>query len=166
MSLTAKLNLTLAATLTSALDLSTPDDTLSYSHKVNLTSGTGNNQGDMLWHDQRTLAASGTEDLDLAGALSNAFGATQTFVELVAVGIFAASGNTNDVQLTRPASNGAPLFLAAGDGIAVKPGGAFYWVAPNTGITVTAGTGDLLTVTNSAGSTGVTYDVVIIGRSV
>lgn len=165
MSLTTKAQLSIAAQLTRALDLSTPVDALSYSHLVNLTSGTADGSADMLWHDTRTLAASGTENLDLAGALANAFGATQTFAELVAVGVFAASGNTNDVQLTRPASNGTPLFIAAGDGIPVKPGGAFWWIAPNAGVAVTASTGDLLTVTNSAGSTSVTYDVVIIGRS-
>lgn len=165
MSLTTKAQLSIAAQLSAALDLSTPVDALSYSHLVNLTSGTADGSADMLWHDTRTLTASGTENLDLAGALVNAFGTTQTFAEVVAVGVFAAAANTNNVQVTRPASNGVPLFLAASDGIAVPPGGAFWWIAPNAGIAVTAGTGDILTVTNSAGSTSVTYDVVIIGRS-
>jgi hypothetical protein len=48
----------------------------------------------------------------------------------------------------------------------VRPDGKFVWVAPGaTGIAVTAGTGDLITLTNSGGTTGVTYDVVIIGAS-
>ena len=165
MSLTTNVKLSLVATLTAALDLSTPADSLSYTHNVALTSGTSTGKADMLWHDQRTLAASATENLDLAGSLSNAFGATQTFAKIKAVGVFAATGNTNDVQVTRDGTNGVPLFLAAGDGIAVKPGGAFWWIAPNTGITVTAATGDLLVVTNSAGTTSVTYDIVVIGTS-
>jgi DNA-binding beta-propeller fold protein YncE len=91
---------------------------------------------------------------------------TLTFARIKLLYIGAASGNTNDVQITRPASNGVPLFLAAGDGIAVRPDGKFVWVAPGaTGIAVTAGTGDLITLTNSGGTTGVTYDVVIIGAS-
>lgn len=133
---------------------------------IELTSGTGSNQADLIFHDQRTLAASGTEDLDLAGSLTDAYGTTLTFARIKAIMVTAASGNTNNVQVTRPASNGVPLFLAAGDGIPVLPGGVFLWVAPNAaGVAVTAGTGDLLTFTNSAGTTSVTYDVVIIGAS-
>jgi len=152
--------------LTNALDLSTPVDALSLTQRIQLTNGTGANQADMLWHDERTLSASATEDLDLAASLTSSFGATLTFARIKALIVVAASANTNNVQVTRPASNGVPLFLAAGDGIPVLPGGVFAWVAPNAaGVAVTADTGDLLTFTNSAGSTSVTYDVVIVGAS-
>jgi len=165
-SLTAKLTTDLVATLTNALDLSTVTDPLDFKSTISLSSGTGANQADMLWHDTRTLSASATEDLDLAGVLTNAFGTTQTFARIKVVMVTAASGNTNNVNVTRPASNGVPLFLAASDGIPVRPGGLFLWVAPDaTAVAVTAGTGDLLTFTNSAGSTSVTYSVAIIGAS-
>lgn len=151
---------------TSPLDLSTPIDPLSLTERIRLTSGTGAGAADMKWHDRRTLSASGTEDLDVAGSLTGAFGNTLTFARIKAVLVVASSANTNDVQVTRPASNGVPLFLAAGDGLAVKPGGLFLWVAPDaSGVAVTGGTGDKITVTNSAGSTSVTYDVVIVGAS-
>jgi len=59
-----------------------------------------------------------------------------------------------------------PLFLAASDGISVRPGGLFCWAAPDaTAVAVTAGTGDLLAIANSGAGTSVTYDVVIIGSS-
>ena len=46
----------------------------------------------------------------------------------------------------------------------MQPGGTLLLVAPNAaGYAVTAGTGDLLKVANSGGSTGVTYDIVIVG---
>lgn len=154
------------ATYKNLLDLSQPVDNLAKTLTVELANGTGASSADLMFHDQRTLTASGTEDLDLAGGLTNPFGATLTFVELRAILITAASGNTNNVNITRPASNGVPLFLAASDGIAVPPGGAFLWTCPADGkVTVTASTGDLLTITNSAGSTSVTYDVVILGVS-
>ena len=62
-------------------------------------------------------------------------------------------------------SNGFTSWVGdATDVVKVKPGGALILVAPDaTGYAVTAGTGDLLTITNSAGSTSVTYDVVIMG---
>ena len=70
------------------------------------------------------------------------------------------------MRVTRPASNGVPLFLAASDGLDVKPGGCFLWLAPDaTGVAVTAGTGDLINIANSSSGTSVTYDVVIIGAS-
>lgn len=166
MALSTKLTANLVATLTDALDLSTPSDALSYAARYDLTSGTSANQADMLWHDRRTLNASATEDLDLAGVLVNGLGDTQTFARIKMVIVAAATGNTNNVNVTRPASNGVPLFLAAGDGIPVRPGGMFVWVAPDgTAVAVTGGTGDLLTFTNSAGSTSVTYDVIVIGAS-
>lgn len=76
MALTSKLTVKLAATLTSVLDLGTVKDPLEYEKSLSLTDGTGANEGDQLWHDQRTIAASGTDSLDLAGSLSNAFGTT------------------------------------------------------------------------------------------
>jgi hypothetical protein len=156
----------IATTFKNLIDLSTPTDEATLTAKVQLSNGTGANSADLQWHDQRTLSASATEDLDLAAVLTSVFGATLTFVELRAIMIKAAAANTNNVNLTRPASNGVPLFLAAGDGIPVPPGGAFLWTCPADGkVTVTASTGDLLTLTNSAGSTSVTYDVFIVGTS-
>ncbi len=153
-------------TFRNVLDLSVPVDTLTKQTKIELSNGTSSNNADLCFHDQRTLGASGTEDLDLAGSLAGPFGASQVFVELRAVLFSAASANTNNVLVSRPASNGVPLFSAAGDQIIIPPGGVFLWSCPADGkIPVTASTGDLITVTNSAGSTSVTYDVVIIGVS-
>lgn len=165
--------MTLTTTITSQVqakhvgstDLSSLVDTLDLSKRTDLSSGTAANQADLIWHDRRTLSASANEDLDLAAALSDAFGTTLTFVKLKYIRVIAAAANTNNVNVTRPASNGVPVFLAAGDGMPVLPGGTFEWVAPGAGVTVTAGTGDLINIANSAGSTSVTYDIVIIGTS-
>lgn len=154
------------ATYSNLLDLGTGVDNFLKRSKIELTNGTGASGADRMFHDQRTISASSNEDLDLAGVLSNEFGATLTFVELRAVLISASSANTNNVLVSRPASNGVPLFSAAGDEIIVPPGGVFMWACPADGkITVTASTGDLLHVANSSSGTSVTYDVVIIGTS-
>lgn len=156
----------ISATYKNVLDLSQPADTFLKKASIELANGTGSAQADLMFHDQRTIAASGTEDLDLAGVLASPFGAALTFVELRAILISASPSNTNNVRVTRPASNGVPLFLAASDGIDIPPGGFFAWGCPADGkVTVTAGTGDLLTVANSAAGTSVTYDVVILGAS-
>lgn len=165
MALDTTVQLNVNALLYNALDLGVASAPLIKSYVIAMATGTGTGQADKIFHDTRTLTASGTEDLDLAGVLTDPFGAALTFAKLKAVLIKAADANTNNVVLSRPAANGVPLFSAASDAISILPGGVFCWVAPGAGVTVTAGTGDLLTFTNSAGSTSVTYDVVLIGTS-
>lgn len=153
-------------TETSALDLVTAQAPMAMDTRIQLATGTGASQADKVFSDTRTLGASATEDLDVSGALTTPLGSTFVVARIKALIVTALAGNTNNVNITRPASNGVPLFLAASDGIPVKPGGAFVWVAPDaTGIVVTAATGDLITFTNSGGTTSVTYSVVIIGAS-
>lgn len=159
----AKLSAGFSAIQTNALDVTTGRATTDINAVWNFANGTGADQASAIWTDTRTLSASATEDLDLAGVLTDAFGTTVAADRIKAILITAASGNTNDVQVTRPAANGVPLFMAASDGIAIGPGGGFMLVAPNaSGVNVTAATGDLITITNSAGSTGVTYTVAIL----
>ncbi len=168
MALKSTIKLAVNARLSTVADFGTNEAPASLAAAVTLATGTGAGQADELFADTRTLAASATEDLDLAGALVDGLGGTAIFARIKAVVIRAAAGNTNLVQVTRPASNGVPLFMAAGDGVALRPGEVFAMFAgaeDAIGKVITAGTGDLLTVTNSAGTTGVTYDIVIIGCS-
>lgn len=168
MATTLKTTLTaqIDATLSNALDLVTGTAPLLVKKKLTWTSGTTSDKADLIFSDTRTINASSNEDLDLAGVLSSAFGATLTFVELRGLYIAASTANTNNVRVTRPASNGVPLFLAASDGIDIPPGGFFFWACPADGkVTVTAATGDLINVANSSSGTTVTYDVVIVGTS-
>ena len=142
----------------------------SYSFKgqktISLADGTGASQADMVFADQRTLAASAVEDLDVvAGALTDAFGATFTIAELKVLMVCAAAANTNNVVVGGDV-NEVPYLSTAATTIAIKPGGCFQFADPSAaGVTVTAATGDIIQVTNSAAGTGVTYDVVIVGSS-
>lgn len=148
----------------SALDIGSAEYPLNFNITNNLSDGTGADQFKKVFTDIRTLTASATENLDLAGGLTDPFGATITFTKIKAITILAAAANTNSVQVTRPSSNGLPLFMAASDGIALTPGASMTVVFPDAnGIAVTAGTGDILTVTNSAGGTSVSYTVIIAG---
>lgn len=168
MPLATTIDVNLLATLTAAL----PADAgnlasapVRATKRLTLATGTGAGQADKVFAGTRTVTASGTDALDLAGTLTDPFGATLTIVKLKAILIRAAAANVNNVRVNRPASNGVPLFLAASDGIDVLPGGLFLWMAPNVGVTVTAATGDLINCDNSGAGTSVTYDVVIIGTS-
>jgi hypothetical protein len=162
----ATIDLAIRAKQTGAGDLGTPQILVDIDKVMEFSAGTSAvGQANVLFSDTRTLAASATENLDLAGVLADALGATIAAAEVVAVYFAAAQGNTNDVQITRPAANGVPLFLAAGDGFALGPGD-FTVRTYRNGVAVAAGTGDLITVTNGGAGTPVSYDVVIIGRTV
>lgn len=165
-SLKSVLTASISAALSNPLDLVTGAAPLEYVKKMTWTNGTTIDKADLVFSDTRTVIASGTDALDLAGSLASVYGATLTFVELKAILVVASAANVNNCRVNRPASNGVPLFLAASDGIDVPPGGLFFWACPADGkVTVTAATGDLINIDNSSSGTSVTYDVVIIGAS-
>ena len=130
-------------------------------------SGTGNNQADLVFSGQRTLAASASESFDLNGTtLLDAFGTAIAMAKIKAIYLKAAAGNTNNVIIGNVTNGIVGPFGAATHSILVKPGGVFLWACPGTGETITAGTGDLLKIANSGGTTGVTYDLMLLGTSV
>lgn len=166
MALSTRLGVNLAATLTSALDLGTASLPVSVARDFTWASGTGANAADRMFSDTRTVAASATDSLDLAGSLSDGLGGTFAPAKIKGLIVSAAAGNSNNVVITRPASNGVPIFSAAGDAFPLRPGALFVWMSPDaTGVTVTASTGDLLDFVNSGAGTSVTYSVVILGTS-
>lgn len=162
------LQATIKAAQTGTFGLGTVTLPLELTFTSPLTNGTGASQADKIHSTTVTLAGSATADIDLAGSLTDVFGATLTFARIKAILIKAAAANnaSNLMQVTRPAANGVPLFMAAGDGIALRPAAMFMWACGDaTGVAVTAGTGDLLTFTNSAGTNTISADVIIIGAS-
>jgi hypothetical protein len=164
--LTSKLSFSVTGQQTNPLDLGTPAFPFADSLVVSLANGVAAGQADRVFTDTRTLIASATEDLDLAGVLVDPWGVAITFAKIKALIIKAAVGNTNNINVSRPAgATGVPLFLAISDGFALPPGFMNAWFGAGAGVVVTPGTGDLITLTNAAGGTPVTYDVVIIGTS-
>lgn len=166
MALNATVSTAVEGLLNSATAIGSAEYKIAISKVLTFLDGTGAGQIDRMYHAQRTLAASANESLDFSGSLTNPISGSAVFARIKYVLVIAASGNTNNVEVTRPASNGVPLFMAAGDGISLRPGAKFeFGVTDATGVVVTAGTGDLLTFTNSAGTTSVTYDILVLGCS-
>lgn len=123
-------------------------------------------KADVLWAGKRTIVASGSENLDLAGVLAGLLGGTVTAAEITAIVVLADESNTNDVVLFGAASNAfnGPL-TGTTPKLAVGPGDPFY-CANRKGWPVVAGTGDILLVANSGSGTSVTYTIVLFGRTV
>jgi hypothetical protein len=167
MPLDAQVNVSVSGKHTSLLDLDTATYPLTLSRSYATSSGTGLGQADRVFTDRRTLTASSTEDLDLAGVLLDAFGAAITFARIKTLIIAADSGNTNNVIVGNAATNGFISWVGgATHTVTVRPGGVLLVAATDaTAYTVTAATADLLHIANSAGGTSVTYDVVLIGAS-
>lgn len=165
---TPTLQVQLVGTLTgTALEGASPSWPFNLSWAAPLTTGVGASQADKIYAANLTLGISSGQDVDLAGVLFDPFGVALTFTKIKAVGIRAAAANTNNVNVSRPAANGVPWFLAASDAFALAPGGIFLYVNPTlAGIaTVTPATGDLLRLDNSGAGTTVNLDLVIIGTS-
>lgn len=162
--LTSRISVSIVATAADELDLESVQAQLNKTYTDTLANGTGNNQANIAWSDQRTIVASANEDLDLAaGSLQNSLGKIATFTKLKAIYVKAAAANTNNVVVTRPASNGVPFLTAAGDALALEPGAELLRTQPKAGATVTADTGDLINIANSSSGTSVVYDIILIG---
>lgn len=166
MTLRADLTVRLTARQTGSNDFGGPRFEPTIEKLLAFTDGTGANQADIIWADERTISASGSEDLDLAGELSDALGATVAAAELVALLVIADAGNTNDVVLG-DATAPIPLFGGTNPTFSVKPGGVFLVAAPNAAgqLTVGAGSTDDLKVANSSSGTSVTYKIAVLARS-
>lgn len=164
---TASIAVDIKASLAGTGDLGTPRAPANVDFLKQFLPGTDAvGKADILWSDTRTLAASATENLDLAGVLANALGVTITAAEIVAIWIQAADANVNNVVVFGAASNAfnGPL-TGTTPKINLQPGNAVLLVC-GQGWPVVAATGDIVLVANSGSGTGVDYTIAVIGRTV
>lgn len=142
-------------------DIAAAMQNLILSENKTFTNGNGNSQMNRLFVDTRTLAAA-SENLDLAGGLTDRFGNTITLAKLNLLYIKNKSTTSPQILKVGGDANSVPLFGAVADYIVIPPGGVLLWVATVDGIAVTAGTGDILKIENSA---SFDYDIVIGGST-
>lgn len=172
--LTADAKLVLKATHTAtaaSTDLAVSTGASAYVEKIieiALADGTGIGKVNQMFSDRRTINASSSEDLDLAGGVTDFTGSTFTFSKVKLIFISAATTNTNNVLVGDSASNPWSALFGADGVTTFKPGfGLCAWANPATdsGWTVTNNSSDILLVANSSSGSSVTYDIVIIGAS-
>lgn len=145
-----------------------PQQQLAYQIALGLAAGTSAGQADRLWTATRTIAASGTDDLDLNGtALTDALGAAVAMARVKGIIVAAAAANTNNVVVGGAAATGFISWVgSATDKVVVRPGGVLaLFCTDATGYAVTAATADLLRIANSGSGSTVTYDITVIGCS-
>ena len=165
MTLTLTLTASIAGRAQSDGDLTSVAADINNIRKISYRTGSGANQANQFFSDRRTLAASTSEDLDLSGALTDAFGASIAFTKVKAIQVTAPTTNTNDVVIGGAAANAfVGPFGASTHKVSVPPGGVVTLANPTAaGWTVTAATGDLLKIANSAAGSSVDYEIVIVG---
>jgi hypothetical protein len=133
--------------------------------------GTGDGQANKVIRKSYTPAASGTQDMDFSGSLTDDFGITISMTEIVGMVVF----NRGSVPIkykphaTRPLGVGSTGWFAdASDEPVVQPktagiNGVAVQLAP-AGIAVANGSTDSVTFTNLSGSTAADFIVVAWGR--
>lgn len=152
-----------------ATQVDAPDGgSLKYECAINvsetLADGTTLGKADRVFRDTRTLASNTSENLDLAGGLTDQKGAAITFAKIKAVVITAADGNTTKLSVGGAASNGAKLWFADLTDIEELLHGDSCAHFSEAGWPVTASTADILKIANASGAAA-TYDIMIIGTS-
>ena len=110
---------------------------------------------DTVYTDTLTIAG-GVFSIDLNGTLADPLGDAIVFDKVMLVYIFNNGANA----MTVGGANNIPM-LGSGDVLNLAADAYFQYIDQN-GITVTAGTGDLILV---SGTNGDTFDIVVIGAA-
>lgn len=159
----------LAWLLSESLPLSTVIDNAALEYDESLADGTGADQADVLWHDERSLAASSNDDLDLTNLAMAVFGgsAAVDFAKVKAILLVNTSTTSGDVL--RVGGAGAAAFSApfANDDdavVEVGPDSPLLLVNKKDGWSVTPSTAHVLRISNP-GANAITYRMVIVGTS-
>lgn len=150
-------------------------DTQTFSESVNadalaqtvrMLTGTGADQANLLAMPiQYTIAASGTQNIDLAGVLEDFANQVCTFTAIKVLHVAMATNNAASSILVGNGTNPFVNWITPSTGqIRVRDGGYFDLVAPDaTGYPVTASTGDILKLTNEDSVNSAVVNVIIGG---
>lgn len=155
----------LESLLTDINALSNPQDFLAFKKDFAFANGVGANQADKRWSSAgRSLATTASENLDLAGTLTDYRGNVLTFARIKAIAIF--NNGPNTIAVGGAASNAFVNWVGtAAHTLNVRSGGLLLLLAPDaTAYAVTASTGDILKIANLAAG-AITYDIALVGAS-
>ena len=159
---TGKVRATLSAAFSEAKDVGTVQSTPALSVNDVFTNGSGANKIEAVVYDTDSIAASGSADIDLAGALKDPAGDLVTLTKVK--GFIVKNTSTVGDGIT-VGGTFATWLAAAGDAVKVMPGGSLVISNPTAaGYAVTAGSADLLTLTNLDAVNAQTYEVEVLGE--
>lgn len=163
MSLSANISLKVDVKEGETAGVGSVSSTVGYAKSISLINGIAAGMANKSFNDQRNLAASASDDLDLAGDLVDAFGNTITFASIKTMVFVASETNQGNLQIGAGSNAFATFFADTTDALILPPGGMFAITAPADGFAVTADTADVLTVENLDSVNAADYDVILIG---
>ena len=164
MALTTVVTLKFQTLFTDPADLSTPTDSLVQDYSINLATGTGAAQADMIFHDQRTLADAAVDTLDLyaSGSLLDPLGVALTMAELKLLYIHNTS-TTNSLTIG-PHANAVDMFADnTSDIMIIPPEGKFLWTSPSAGGLDLTTDKNLVLTHDSTDANDLIYNIIVIG---
>ena len=139
-----------------------------------LTNGTGLDNANQVYADSGAIGAAATVDIDLAGTVTDVFGNTITFANIKAIfvkntsttgavinlggGSNAAGLNAFDTWITSTAADGSEAIILP------QNAAVLLWNPIAAGYVVTAGTIDLLSMTETATLVGA-YELMVVGEA-
>jgi hypothetical protein len=139
-----------------------------FAFNTSLANGTGASSVNKFHADEITIAAGASTNIDLAGVLSDIFGATLTFskVRLLYIEVYNSETSTGSAISVGGDTNGFSSFFGdVTDKIKIRNGGCLQLVAVDaTAYGVTASTGDILKITNLDSENPVVVRLAIAGE--
>jgi hypothetical protein len=167
-SLLSEVKVSLAWLFKDAENLSTVVDSslLDYHHKFD--DGISADQADLVWHDERTLAAGASEDLVLSALASPLFDNTLTIALAKIKAILLVNTATTpgeDLEFGgAPSHQWLGPFAAVGDKIVIPADSSLLFVNKKSGWPAVAAASDQFRIAN-AGTGDITYKIAILGTS-
>lgn len=163
---TALIRVLFSGALTDAQDFANPSVNWAEAWEQAFANGAGAAAAERCFLDERTIAASGSEELNLNdGSLVDPLGGTLAFTGIKAIALQAAAANTNNVVVGNAS---ATQFLgplgAAAHTYTITPGGVWVAHAPSAAGWPVSGTVKLLKLANSGAGTGVTFRLGLLGK--
>lgn len=173
MDLETKVVMKLISVATTDLDMDvTPSTDVAFSYIDSLADGTAANQADIVWFDAATQVADATDDIDLAGGVTDVFGSTITMARAKCL-FFKNTSTTASVLEVGPHADAAgwQAGLTSSGGAtgnearSVSPGAAFMiWAPGATAWAIGGGATDVLEVFESS-SLASAYEIAVVGAT-
>jgi len=144
-------------------DLTTGTDALSLTWARSYTYGTGANKAQIQWHDERSLATTTNETLDLQALAGGMFG-TANFSKVKEIRIRLVTTTAGyRIEISPGGTNPwLGIFGSATDKVTIYADGVFAVASAVDGFAVSS-TSKTLKINNPSGGS-VTYDIVVIGE--
>lgn len=162
--LTGSIKAAFGLTYLGDLDFGNNKALLPFAAELAIGSGTGAGQCNLAFWDHRTVNASSSDDIDLAGALTDPLGGSGVFTKVKGIYVKAKASNLGVITIGNDAAPFIGPFGAGTHTIKLSPGDVFLVTNLAAGWTVTATTADILQVAaDSAGAAE--FDIAIIGLS-